>query len=350
VKRRVLSLFYVALTCVGADLPQCARIANATFPASVPGGGHFRVFKNQWILNSDEGTFVSSDKGTTWRQVLPPPPPPSITTVIVGPFDGALFAIPSSGNFVFESQDGVAWKTVPTPVHPGFFASVGDLWVIQGTQPGSDSINLRMSRDAGHTWTQAPSIDPVFPPRGMTGFARLIRTKGRILLVDNVDFAVVPPTPPQRHWITRVRRLSPNAERWEDVTPCACSVLFDEPGLGNSTDFESVLAGTVNAIPAGEAHLLVTTDAGTTWSFRPLPAGSPAVLDSVVVMLFGGYTLFTPRYLYSTEAGVSWRALGDGLPYYPPVGLPTTGLIGRTEDSLVFKKVPGSDVYGCNLR
>jgi hypothetical protein len=350
VKGYVFLLSFLCLTpvCVAADAPQCTRITNT---APFPGGGgpqNFWIFQNQWIVNGNGTVFASSDKGATWREILPKPPNVTVPSRIVGSFDGALFAIPQTGNFIIESRNGVDWATVQTPIRPAEFAAVADLWVINGG--GLNTVDLRMSRDAGHTWVQAPALDPLFQPQFDHSW-QLIRTKSRILLVDFIDTAIEPNVPPGRGSLTRVRRLSQNADRWEDVTPCPCNISF-----GNGSDFEGVLVGYAQYETGGgnPAQLLVTMDAGNTWSFRPLPTGGGIgiVSGGAVVTYFGAiYTLVSTRVLYSSDAGLSWRSVGDGLPGYPPgttVSAPV--LFGVTADSLLFSKPGGADLYSCSIR
>jgi hypothetical protein len=240
-----------------------------------------------------------------------------------------------------------------TPARPIAFGAIGDLWVINVGAP--NTIDLRISRDGGHTWTQAPALDPVFPPQLEYSW-QIIRTKGRILLAYFVDQAVLPhATPGTGMGLTRVLRLSPNADRWEDITPCPCRISFDR---SFGSDYEDILA--VYAVPgrgAGQAELLVTMDAGTTWSFRPLPTeGSPMYVSggAVVMDLFAQETLFSARFLDSTDAGLSWRSVGDGLPTYPPGDLfKAPKLYGIAEDSLLLYKptgTPQTDLYRCSLR
>lgn len=337
----LIAFLCFAPVCVAADIPQCVRITSA-LPAALadtsPDG--FRIFQNQWIVNGSGVVFASSDKGASWRQILPKPPSIPSPSGIVGLFDGVLFAAPYSGNFIFESRNGVDWTIVPTPIPPVEFAAVGDLWVING---GENTVNLRMSRDAGHTWVQAPALEPTFPSQ-LDYSWQVLRTKSRILLTDSIDTGAILHTPPTHKFLTRVRRLSQNADRWEDVTPCACLIGFSLHG-----DFEGVFAG------SEQGQLLVTNDAGATWSFRPDPEGpEPFVSRGAVVGFFSGpeNTQFTAaRFLYSSDAGVSWRSVGDGLPTSPG---DTTAfypqLFGVADDSLLVHPPRSTDLYSCSLR
>lgn len=346
----LLPLLCVARLCVAADSRQCARIAS--LPANVKAIVANQlpiIFHNQWIVSGNGVALASTDKGTTWQQILPPSiPAPSF---VVGPYrdsngDDVLFAIPRAGNLGIEStKNGVDWSTTATPIHPSFLAAAGDLWVIAGDTVGDARPDLRVSRDAGHHWAPAPALDPLLPPPSDNGWT-LLSTGGRILLVDQLDLS----PPPNIRRLTRVRRLSANAERWEDITPCAC-----DTGFTPSFNYVDILAAVAAGDDLQADHgpvLLVTADAGSTWSFRPLPPrfSGALVLNGAVVVSFDEGHLFLPRFLESTDAGLSWRSVGDGLPTYPPGTVDSIGPFGRTEDSLLVVVHSSGDLYSCTLR
>jgi hypothetical protein len=249
-----------------------------------------------------------------------------------------------------RSQDGLSWTRVPTPLHPDEFAAVGNLLIVAAISTNPPKIpDVRMSKDGGKTWTQAPTLDPVFSPQ-FDDTWQLIRTKRRVLLLDRLDHAMLPHSP-GHSYTTRVRRLSENAERWEDITPCFCQVVL----AGESTSYEDVLASSSLDLSGTPLALLITMDGGTTWSFRVEPPRSvPIVLDDALVVDNSFLELFAPRYLYSPDAGVSWRPIGDGLPTFQVGTLSNTRLMGRTIDSLLLiNEVPPDsnvDLYGCSLK
>lgn len=346
--RLLLGCLCLASVGVAADGPQCARIANMS-PAGVSPTNQFRIFKNQWIVNEIGTVFASSDQGATWQSILPKPPNVTVHTTLIEVFDGALFAVPQTGNFIMTTRDGVNWTTVATPVQPIFFAAVGDLWAILTHRPGDFSvIDVRLSRDAGHTWTRSPNLEPVVPPQFEHG-GLLVRSKSRILLTDNVDIAIRGHIPAGRGSLTRVHRLSPNADRWEDVTPCACNISIQV-----LNDNESVLFGELESeTGGGPGQLLVTNDAGTTWSYRSMPTGSGGIgsvsADGGVAMSFGPQdTLFTVRYAFSADGGSSWQSVGDGLPTFPPGNTSDVPeLFGIAANSLLFQNLEA--LYSCKL-
>jgi len=214
---RMLCCVATASACLAADAPQCTPMA--ALPAGQIVATDFRVFKGKWILSTGDGlVFSSSDSGATWHQILgstpPQVPPLPHGGYLVGPFDDKLFAIPTGGSerYLLSTTDGTNWIRTPTPVVPATVAAVRDTWVISAS--GVGVYDVRISRDAGRTWINAPPPNP-----GQFNEPRLVRTRNRILLFDGR-------TPQSGLSFMRVRRLSPNSERWEDVTPCECSLFW----------------------------------------------------------------------------------------------------------------------------
>jgi hypothetical protein len=334
---RFLWCISICGACLGADISQCTRIAALPEISA----SSFRVFQGKWVLG-DGKVFISTNNGSLWTQVLgyTPPQVPQLPPggTIVGPFDGKLFVIPRGGEYryILSTTDGTHWTQTSTPVVVGFFASVGDTWVITAGMP--TAFDVRISRDAGQHWVVAPSLDPLGPPSQVFG-PIILRTGKRILLFDGR-------VPQTGYSLTRVRRLSPNAERWEDVTPCDCVLAVT--GLDDSGLTDEVLAVSVHRVDSGgERFLLVTTDAATSWTFQPQPPpGSIRGFSQGIVAEVYGNTSNKELFLFSPDSGRSWRPMNDGL----PASRQRLGPIGTTVDKLMLADRQDSSLWACTLR
>jgi photosystem II stability/assembly factor-like uncharacterized protein len=332
--------------CIAAEAQQCRRL---TTPLSQPAES-FREFRGLWIVNSHEYTFVSSDRGATWRKVLDSvdqalPQPLPRSGRLLGPFDGRLFvepylAPPDQGNYVLRTSNGVDWSRVQIPLSASNadFVAVGDFWLVASTAAGADAVYI--SRDGGSTWSLGPAASPSFRAQ-FSGGARFFRTRNRILRLDALTSG--------NHTFSRLLRLSLSGDRWEDITPCGCAL--HAPSYLEA-DYQQALvmtgssaAGTAGTFP-GSVGVLITADGGSTWVVRE-NLGYMTIQDDVIVA--GLLGLFSVRYLFSSDFGASWKSLGDGFPYFQPGGRPPDiRFLGKTEDLLLFSN--GRELYGCALR
>jgi hypothetical protein len=106
-------------------------------------------------------------------------------------------------------------------------------------------------------------------------------------------------------------------------------------------------------------HLVVSTDGGTSWSFRSLPFinNLATALDGATVIRSSNFGAVRgwefERYLYSEDVGLSWHAeegvgrqtFRVGVGPFPP----DVRLVGVTPDLLFFNGgTDGTDLYGCS--
>ena len=122
-KALTLAFLYAMNTWFSADVPQCTRMSS--IPAAPLQFQSFRLFKNFWVLNESRHTFLSSDQGNSWQEVLNSPSPPNRIRTLVGPFDGKLFAVFLDGPEIMYLDQGTQWHPIQTPITPGWFAAVG---------------------------------------------------------------------------------------------------------------------------------------------------------------------------------------------------------------------------------
>jgi len=339
---------FVAAASHGVDSPQCVRMPDPPAKCSTDS---FREFKNLWVVAGSTSTCISSDQGTTWKKVLgtsAPDPQMLPSSLLLGPFNGELFEeFSTSGNqspFVLHSADGITWKKTPIPVG-GDFAVAGNIWAVGG-RLGIGMFDLRISKDAGTTWTPTAPLDPI--PLQFAFGPRLAGTQGRIVMMDGIDAEIVPHGKQLIHM--RLRRLSPNGDRWEDITPADCI----DGNFPVESDFEHTLALSCASVDR-PAYLAVTNDAGSSWFFREEPFPVIAVQNGGIVASISSINniLVNFRVVYSSNSGGSWRSVGDGLPSSlstKPI-VESASFLGVAGDIMFFKvQSANPGLYECSLK
>jgi photosystem II stability/assembly factor-like uncharacterized protein len=118
----------------------------------------------RWFAATDQGLFVSVDRGDTWSAVSLTRVNLPAASVVASP-DGRVLWVASSGGMLYSADAGKTWSWKDLPVQS---SGVIDLESGGGNiLLASSERGLYISRDAGNTWTLAGHGLPASPPQSV---------------------------------------------------------------------------------------------------------------------------------------------------------------------------------------
>lgn len=124
----------------------------------------------RWFAGTDQGLFVSTDRGETWKAV-------SLTRAklpaesVVASADGRVLWVVSSGGMLYSADSGAKWTWKDLPIQS---SGVIDLQSGGGNiLLASSERGLYISRDAGNTWSLAGHGLPASPPQSVAVAGKL---------------------------------------------------------------------------------------------------------------------------------------------------------------------------------
>ena len=133
-----------------ADAPRFKALING-----------FAFGQQRWYAATNQGLFVSSDRGDSWSAIPLTHTGLPADAVVASP-DGVTLWVVSSGGMLYSGNSGATWSWRDLPIQSG---GVTDLQLPGGqTLLASSERGLYISRDGGATWMLAGHGLPAAPP------------------------------------------------------------------------------------------------------------------------------------------------------------------------------------------
>jgi photosystem II stability/assembly factor-like uncharacterized protein len=134
---------------------------TAPFRAVING---FAFGPQRWYAATDQGLFVSSDRGDSWTAIRLAHAGLPADAVVASP-DGVTLWVVSSGGMLYSGDSGGTWNWRDLPIQSGgvtHLQSAGGQRLLASSERG-----LYISPDGGSTWTLAGHGLPAAPPEGV---------------------------------------------------------------------------------------------------------------------------------------------------------------------------------------
>jgi photosystem II stability/assembly factor-like uncharacterized protein len=142
-----------------ADAPQFGSVING-----------MAFVRLRWYAATNQGLFVSDDRGDSWRAISLTHAGLPADTVVVLP-DGVTLWVVSSGGMLHSGDSGRTWSWRDLPIQSG---GVTNLESAGGqTLLASSERGLYISRNGGGTWTLAGHGLPAAPPEDVAVLGHL---------------------------------------------------------------------------------------------------------------------------------------------------------------------------------